>query len=221
MAPPSRPAPADRTLAFCSDVHGNREALEAVVAELEARDVKDVVVAGDLLLGGDDPLGTWRLLQRIGARCVRGLGDAALSQVDPASLEPSDEAEHALAERFSRTREAVGDLVVKQLEKLPEKLRIPMIDGGEIVVVHGSPADALIELTHDLGDEEILALVADDPADVVICGASHVPFDRTVAGVRVVNVGSVGDAPEGRFAHFTLLTPRVTGPEIEQLWAEY
>ncbi|MBC7858370.1 MAG: metallophosphoesterase, partial [Burkholderiaceae bacterium] len=35
----------------------------------------------------------------------------------------------------------------------------------------------------------------DDPADLVICGGSHVPFDRTVSGVRIINVGSVGEAP--------------------------
>jgi hypothetical protein len=46
-----------------------------------------------------------------------------------------------------------------------------------------------------MSDEEISALLGDDPADVVICGGSHVPFDRMVAGVRVINVGSVGEAP--------------------------
>jgi predicted phosphodiesterase len=32
---------------------------------------------------------------------------------------------------------------------------------------------------------------------VVVCGGSHVPFDRMVCGVRVINVGSVGEAPSG------------------------
>jgi predicted phosphodiesterase len=47
-------------------------------------------------------------------------------------------------------------------------------------------------------DEEISALIGDDPADLVICGGSHVPFDRVVSGVRVINVGSVGEAPSGQ-----------------------
>jgi hypothetical protein len=46
-----------------------------------------------------------------------------------------------------------------------------------------------------MSDEEVLSLLGDDPADVVICGGSHVPFDRMVGGVRVINVGSVGEAP--------------------------
>ena len=60
------------------------------------------------------------------------------------------------------------------------------------------PADPGEALTHDMSDEEINALLGDDPADVVVCGASHVPFDRMVGGVRIVNVGSVGEAPGAR-----------------------
>ncbi|MFT3768800.1 MAG: hypothetical protein QM820_25425 [Minicystis sp.] len=52
-------------------------------------------------------------------------------------------------------------------------------------------------LSHDMSDEEISALLGDDPADIVVCGGSHVPFDRVVAGMRVINVGSVGEAPRG------------------------
>ena len=50
-------------MAFLSDVHGNLEALEAVLGELARRGVKDIYVAGDHLLGGEAPLevfDTWR-----------------------------------------------------------------------------------------------------------------------------------------------------------------
>jgi hypothetical protein len=47
------------------------------------------------------------------------------------------------------------------------------------------------------------------PADVVVCGGSHVPFDRVVRGVRIVNVGSVGESPAGPHADafFVTTTP--------------
>jgi hypothetical protein len=48
-----------------------------------------------------------------------------------------------------------------------------------------------------------------------------VPFDRTIDDVRVVNVGSVGDAPEGRVAHYTVVTPALEGARVEQAWVEY
>jgi predicted phosphodiesterase len=100
-------------------------------------------------------------------------------------------------------------------------MRVPLIDGGEIVIVHGSPSDPFQELTQDMDDDEILAMVADDPADIVVCGASHVPFQRVIDGVHVVNVGSVGAAPEGRIAHYTILTPTPGQRTVEQNWIDY
>jgi predicted phosphodiesterase len=70
-----------------------------------------------------------------------------------------------------------------------------------------------------MSDEEIGALLADDPADVVVCGASHVPFDRVVSGVRVINVGSVGEAPAGgrRIAQATWIESTPSGLVVEPL----
>ena len=88
-------------------------------------------------------------------------------------------------------------------------------------MVHGSPADPSRELGHDLSDDEILALLDDDPADIIVCGATHVPFQRAVAEYHIVNVGSVGAAPEGQVAHYTVLTPRMSSADILQDWVSY
>jgi predicted phosphodiesterase len=89
-------------------------------------------------------------------------------------------------------------------------------------LVHGSPADPSEPLSQDLEDEELMALVADDPADMVVCGATHVPFIRTLDEVQIINVGSVGEAPgEPRIAHYTIVSPKVSGATIEQNWVEY
>ncbi|MCZ7687567.1 MAG: metallophosphatase family protein [Sandaracinaceae bacterium] len=209
-------------MAFLSDVHGNLRALDAVLEELARRGVGDIYVAGDLLLGGEQPVEVFKRLSQIGAKCVRGVSDDALVQVRPDALRPSGDEQRALADRFRETREAVGELALKFLEKLPEQRRIPLVDGSEIVVVHGSPADSSVELSHDLTDDEMLALLAGDPADIIVCGASHVPFQRDLDGVRVINVGSVGAAPEGAVAHYTVITPRADGTTlIEQTFVEY
>jgi predicted phosphodiesterase len=216
-----KPVPASAPMGFFSDVHGNLRALEAVLDELARRGVGDIYVAGDLLLGGDEPAEVFKRLSQVGAKCVRGLGDAALSQIAPTSLKPLDEEQRAMADRFMKTRTAIGDLALKFLSRLPERRRIPMIDGTEIVVVHGSPADPTVEITHDLEDDEMRVLCADDPADIVVCGASHVPFVRVLEDRKVVNVGSVGAAPEGNIAHYTVITPRMEGTIIEQDCVEY
>lgn len=208
-------------MAFLSDVHGNLPALEAVLEELSRRMIVDIYVAGDLLLGGEQPVDVYKRLQQVGARCVRGIGDTALIRVDPDSLTPTDEDQLESVVRFRQTRSAIGELTLKYLEKLPEKVRIPLMDGTEILVVHGSPADPTTELTVDMSDEEMTRRIDDDPADIIVCGGSHVPFQRALDEHRVVNVGSVGEAPEGRVAHYTVITPRMDGTLIEQTWVEY
>ncbi|MEM7434665.1 MAG: metallophosphoesterase family protein [Myxococcota bacterium] len=217
MAHPPESGP----IGFLSDLHGNLAALDTVLGELDRQEVKRIYVAGDLLLGGDEPLEVWHRLQALGAVCTRGLSDMALGSVDPGSLLPLDDEQRRQARAFSETRVAIGDLVAERLRRLPEHQRIPLIDGREVLMVHGSPADNGREISHDLTDEEILPLLADDPADIVVCGATHVPFQRTVGEYHVVNVGSVGDAPEGAVAHYTILTPRMSGADILQDWVRY
>ncbi|MBL8602086.1 MAG: metallophosphoesterase family protein [Myxococcales bacterium] len=208
-------------LAFLADIHGNLKALDAVLLALDDVRAAGVFVCGDLLFEGDDPLGVWKRLQAVGARCVRGTTDKALARLDPAKMPARTEAERAALARFVSTREAVGELILARLDKLPEALKLTMPGGQEWLVVHGSPRDPDEFFTHDMGEEEIEDLLADETADVVVCGGSHVSFVRKVPGTVVVSVGSVGAAPEGRVAHFALITPTPEGPHIEPRWVAY
>jgi predicted phosphodiesterase len=199
-----------------SDVHGNLDALRAILASAERRSFHKLLVAGDIVFPGPEPLETWRRLTGAGAVMVQGLTDRAVATLDPAALRPRSEHERERLDKMRTTREALGELILQRIRRLPTHHRIPLEDGGELLLVHGSPADPGEALTHDMSDPEMNALLGDDPADVVVCGASHVPFDRIVGegggGVRVVNVGSVGEAPGAgaRIAHATWIesTPR-------------
>ncbi len=213
--------PAASPIAFLSDLHGNLTALNAVLHELDRLQVSQLFVAGDLLLGGDEPLAVWQRLQALGATCTRGPSDMALAAIDPQSLVPIDDDQRRQARAFAETRAAIGDLVAERLRRLPERHRIPLIDGREVLMVHGSPADPSREISYDLSDDEMLELLDDDPADIIVCGATHVPFQRTIGDYHVVNVGSVGAAPEGQIAHYTVVTPRMSGADILQDWVSY
>ena len=180
-----------------SDIHGHADALAAVLATAERRGYDKLLVAGDLCFPGPKALETWRRLAQAGAVCAQGVGDRALATIDPATLHPRSEHERARLGRLADVRRELGELILARLVRLPPTVRLPLDDGGELVLVHGSPVDPTEPISHDMSDEEISALLGDDPADVVVCGGSHVPFDRTVAGVRVINVGSVGEAPPG------------------------
>lgn len=202
-----------------SDIHGHLDSLRAVLATAERRSFQKLLVAGDLVFPGPEPLETWRRLSAAGAVLVQGLSDRAVATLDPEALRPQNEAERSRIDRMRATREALGDLILQRIRRLPTHARVPLEDGGELLLVHGSPSDPGEPLTHDMTDDEINALLGDDPADVVVCGASHVPFDRIVGGVRVINVGSVGEAPVsagGPVAHATWIESTPQGIQVEQ-----
>ncbi len=213
--------PLSKPVGFVSDIHGNMAALAAVQTYLREQGVTALAVAGDLLLGGPQPLEVWRTLQDVNALCIRGVSDDALTQVDLSNLAATSPDERAKLEAFESTRRAVGELVLTRVRRLPDRLRLPFIDGSEVLMVHGSPASPYTEMTADMTDEELAALLNDDPADIVICGASHVPFSRQVEDTRIVNVGSVGDAPEGPYAHVTIVTPQASSVAIHQAQVNY
>lgn len=212
-----------------SDIHGQADALAAVLATAERTGYDRVLVAGDLCFPGPQPRRTWQRLGQIGALCVQGLSDRALATVPPEELVAQDEYERARIERLVDTRKELGGAILERLAALPAVHREPLPDGGQLVLVHGSPSDPLESMTHDMADEALVGLVGPDPASLVLCGGSHVPFDRIVErsapggppAVRIVNLGSVGEAPAsdasgGRFAHATFVRCSVDGIEVDQ-----
>lgn len=180
-----------------SDIHGNLDALRAVLATAEKRSFHKLLVAGDIVFPGPEPLETWRRLTAAGAIMVQGVSDKALVTLDPGSITPRSERERSMVERMKAVRAELGDLICERIRRLPTHHRIPLEDGGELLLVHGSPLDPAEALTFDMTDDEVDALLGDDPGDVVVCGMSHTPFHRMVGDVHIVNVGSVGEAPDG------------------------
>src|SRR5262245_19658629 len=77
-APPRAFYPREVRILCISDIHGNADALAAVLATAERRGYDKLLCAGDLCFPGPKPLDTWRRLVQAGAVCVQGVGDRAL-----------------------------------------------------------------------------------------------------------------------------------------------
>lgn len=191
-----------------------------MLAEGKVREYHQLLVCGDLLFPGPEPLETWRILLEERAVCVQGVGDRAVASIDPTRLRPASPDQKARLERLIKAKQELGELIVARLGKLPPTARLPLESGDEMVVVHGSPADPTEPFTHDMSDQEMLALVGEDPADIIVCGGSHVPFHRRLDDIQIINVGSVGEAPTPNFAHATLLDASNFGITIEQFEVE-
>jgi predicted phosphodiesterase len=199
-----------------SDIHGHAEALAAVLATAERRGFGRLLVAGDLCFPGPEPLETWRRLVSANALCVQGVSDRALATIDLENLHAASDFERERIERLRSTRNELGDLILTRLAKLPLTTRVTIETGAEILLVHGSPHDPSEAFSHEMTDVEMSGLIGDDIADIIVCGGSHVPFDRQVGETRIVNVGSVGEAPGGQHAHATFIETSPSTVTVEQ-----
>jgi putative phosphoesterase len=173
------------------DVHGNLAALEAALAEIP--DDATIVVGGDVCAGGDEPAETLERLRGLGGRVrwVRGNADRELTPGE-GGLVPEPLVE---ATRGRLTEEQIGFL-----HGLPATQRI-----GDVLYCHASPRNDTDIFTERTPEERIAFLFSDLDVPVVVCGHTHTQYERTVAGVRVVNAGSVGMPYEDEAGAYWLL----------------
>jgi predicted phosphodiesterase len=200
-----------------SDIHGHARALDAVIEEANAHGFDQLVACGDLVFPGPDPLPVWKTLIKHRALCVQGMSDRALASIDPARLSATSEHERERIERFRQVQAELGELIIARLGKLPLLARLPLESGHTLLVVHGSPADPSEPFSMEMTDDEMIALLGDEPGDIIVCGGSHVPFERNVADVQIVNVGSVGEAPGGNHAYAAIVTSTPLGNGVTPL----
>ncbi len=88
-----------------------------------------------------------------------------------------------------------GQLTTRELELLqtwPQTLRLRTPALGEILFCHATPHNPNDLITRLTPDAEMAAIFAEAGADVLVCGHTHMQFDRTLGDFRVVNAGSVG-----------------------------
>lgn len=209
-------------VAVFTDVHGNRFALEAVLADISNVEPDLILNLGDTVLGGADPVGALKLQLECGALMVRGNADEEVSNPEP-DLEP------ARLEVVNWLRGLLTAQDLKLLENLPTMLEV---ENGEILACHGNletPWDFLMladnpqTFTDYATPEQLLSRIQEYPkAKVVLCGHSHRARNVTANGVQFVNVGSVSRQPDGDpRARWALLTRDENSWQVEHKFTDY
>jgi putative phosphoesterase len=192
------------------DVHGNLPALEAVLAEIRREEVDEVVVGGDVL-PGPLPRETLDCLLDLDlpVRFLRGNGDRAVLEeragVDSGALP------EAAREIVRWTARQITPEEERRMAAWPATLRLAVDGLGEVLFCHATPRNDTEVFTRATPEAALLPAFRnvgqDTGAAVVVCGHTHMPFDRTVGGVRVVNAGSVGMPYGEPGAYWLLLGP--------------
>jgi putative phosphoesterase len=158
------------------DIHGNLTALDAVLAEVDA----DVIVVGGDTVMGPSPSETLERLRALpgDVRFIRGNADREVYEDEP-GLAPH--------EAFEYARSQLSAEQLDFLRTLPLTISI-----GRVLFCHATPRNDEEIFTKISPDERWREALAGVDADVVVCGHTHVQFDRRIGDIRLVNAGSVG-----------------------------
>jgi len=186
------------TLAILSDLHGNSAATAAVLADIDAHTPDAVVCLGDLVGYGAQPNETIDLIRSRGIPTIMGNYDDGVGfDRDDCGCAYKDAAERERGQRsLMWTRSVVTDHRKAWLRSLAPELRRE-IHGVRIRLVHGSPRRMNEYLFADRDPASLARIARTAGCDVLLFGHTHIPWSRTIEGVRFVNTGSVGKPKDG------------------------
>jgi putative phosphoesterase len=179
--------------AFFSDIHSNIFALEAVLADIATVGVDKRYVLGDLVGYAPWPNEVLDRLRDERIPIVMGnYDDGTGFGRDECGCAYTHPVEKALGDAgFAWTKAHTSEANTAWLRTLAPQIRFEA-DGLRFLLVHGSPRKMNEYLYEDKPDSTFARIAADANADVIVCGHTHRPYDKTVGTTRFINDGSAG-----------------------------
>jgi len=188
-------------VAVLSDIHGNALALEAVRTAIRAEAPDAVLVCGDLVLNGPDPVASVdavREMEAEGALIIQGNTDVAVADFDWAAAFPwfpeGPPSPFVAAAEWAHVE--LGAERVEWLRRLPSERRLHL-EGTMLLACHASPGSQTAGFDPDLDPTVVLDRIMRTEARVICCGHTHLPDVRDFGWKMIVNAGSAGYVFDG------------------------
>ncbi|MBZ9751427.1 metallophosphatase family protein [Deinococcus sp. HMF7604] len=196
-------------IAALYDIHGNLPALDAVLRDADAAGADRILIGGDVAYGPLVP-DTLDRLMALGDRALwlRGNADRELLEFQALghTRQPvAPEIQQALVWEAQR----LGPHHWNWLRALPQQQRVEVTGLGATLFCHGSPRSDEEIITALTSPERLGRVLAGVNEQLVVCGHTHVQFDHSWPGRRIVNAGSVGLPYQAPGAYWALLGDRV------------
>ena len=195
-------------IAALYDIHGNLPALEAVLGEVRQAGVDAVVLGGDVVVGPmsrealDAVMALECPVHAIAGNCEREVL-AVMAGQEPTTV---PEAHRGIV------RWTAGTLTPAHRTRLalwPATLRMAIAGIGDVLFCHATPRNDTDIVLATTDEARLRPLVDPLDAALVVCGHTHMPYDRRVGRTRVVNAGSVGMPFGAAGADWILIGPDV------------
>ena len=184
-------------IAIISDVHGNLEAMNTVLADIRMRGIQRIFCLGDTISKGAHEQECVDLVRENCEVVIQGNCDKFYI-LDPATMEKERDQKHAKWIQSKLTREAMG-----YIRDLPFCHEFYM-SGRLVRLLHAHPVTSNKAVGNIDKIEHFYELVlpsertaSQEKADVVVYGHIHTPFAQKIYNRLILNPGSVGDALDG------------------------
>jgi putative phosphoesterase len=203
-------------IAFISDIHGNSEALKAVLRDIDSKQVDKIVVLGDICFRGLHPKESLELIRTLETDVIKGNADEWVLRGIR-----KEEVQHGAFEIMTSEREwTMSQLDQEDLDyfaSLPTNLHME-IEGVKIHAFHATPND-LFEIIQPEQTELIREKLISTEGDVFIYAHIHKAFFRAIDGKLVLNLGSVGlpfdGVPKASYALVDIQNSSVTSSIVK------
>ena len=173
------------------DIHANLPALECVLEEIRRAEVDRVVVGGDVLPGPmpRETLACLRGLQ-LPVQYIYGNGEVAVLEQMAGRMPSAVPNPYRPIIRWTAEQLDSDDL--QFLSSWLKTLRLEIPELGEVLFCHATPRNENECFTRLTPETRLLPIFENLHVPVVVCGHTHMQFDRMIGGTRVINAGSVG-----------------------------
>ena len=188
------------------DLHGNLPALEAVLDEVRQAAVDLVLVGGDVLPGPMpvESLDCLRQLE-IPAAYIHGNGERETLAIREGT------APVTVPEAYRPAMEWVAQQLrpdqVEWIAQWPDTLTAEVAGLGLVCFCHATPQNDTDIFTRLTPEAPLVPIFAAASTPTVVCGHTHMPFDRQIGEVRVLNPGSAGMPFGPAGAYWLLMGP--------------
>jgi predicted phosphodiesterase len=190
------------------DIHGNLPALEAVLEEIRQAEVDHLVVGGDVV-PGPMPCETLACLLDLSIPVQFIYGNCEVAVLEQmAGKDPATVPEQYRPIMRWTAQQLHGEYG-RLLAGWPKTLRVEIPRLGGVLFCHATPRNEDECFTRLTSEDRLLPIFEGLNATVVVCGHTHMQFDRMIGKTRVVNAGSVGMPFGEPGADWLLLGPDV------------
>jgi len=184
-------------VAFLSDIHGNLPALDAALTDTRVRGVEKIYCAGDLTGYGPFPGEVCRRLAEMQITTIIGNYDAKVLAALHRPTDLKGSMKPGKWKILEWTCRQIGTDAQRYLSSLPSLHREMLADRFDLLMAHGSPVSVEDTIYPSITPYGLKKKLSGTRVDILVCGHTHIPFVRRVAGILVVNCGSAGHPVDG------------------------